>query len=303
MVVVRPQNRTVEERLAKLASSSHGVVTRAELRAAGVTPAELKHRLNAGALIRVHRGVFRVGHAAPSLEARYMAAVKACGDGALLAGRAAAHLLGLLKRSPSLPEVLTTTERRVRGVITHRVRRTELADGTSRRGIPVTIVPRTLVDLAAVLPEEELARAFHEAAVRHRTTPGQVERLLRRRHNWPGARKLRRVLWGEAPVTLSRLEDRFLVRLRAAGLPQPEVNRRVDARYVDCRWPKRRLTVELDSYRYHHSRYAWEEDRQREREARARGDEFRRYTWLDVAEEPEPMLADLGRLLGRPGLI
>jgi very-short-patch-repair endonuclease len=135
--------------------------------------------------------------------------------------------------------------------------------------------------------------------VRHRTTPAQVERILSRRHNWPGARKLRRVLWGEISVSLSRLEAAFIARLREAGLPIPQTNRSVDGRRVDCRWPEHRLTVELDSYRYHHSRHAWEQDRQREREARARGDEFRRYTRSDVVEDPEPMLADLRSLVGR----
>jgi very-short-patch-repair endonuclease len=255
-------------------------------------------RVKTGALIRVHRGVFRVGHAAPSLEARYLAAVKACGDHALLAGHAAAHLLGLLRRAPSLPEVQCATERHIPGVLTSRVRRSGLTDATRWRGIPVTTVPRTIVDLAARLPEDALARAFHEAVVRHQTTPEQVERILSRRHNWPGARKVRRVLWGDARVTLSRLENRFLERLRAAGLPMPETNRRVHGRYVDCRWPEQRLTIELDGYRYHRTRHSWEQDRQREREARARGDEFRRFTWLDVDEEPGPMLGDLRSLLG-----
>jgi very-short-patch-repair endonuclease len=232
-----------------------------------------------------------------------MAAVKACGDGSLLAGRAAGHLLGLLRRPPSLPEVLTPTQRRIEGVITYRARRSEARDATSWRGIPVTTVPRTIVDLAAVLPEDDLARAFHLATVQHKSKPDHVERVLSRRHNWPGAATLRRVLWGDVPVTLSRLEDRFLDRLRAAGLPQPEVNRRIDGRYVDCRWSQHRLTVELDSYRYHHTRHAWEQDRQRERQARARGDEFRRYTWQDVSEEPGPMLADLRQLLGHPTLV
>jgi len=75
------------------------------------------------------------------------------------------------------------------------------------------------------------------------------------------------------------------------------VNRRTDNRYVDCRWPEQRLTVELDSYRYHGTRHAWEQDHDREREARARGDEFRRFTWRNVVEDPEPMLADLRGLL------
>jgi hypothetical protein len=299
MVVWRPQNGTVEEKLAKIGGASHGVVTRVELEAAGVTSSQIKSRLAAGSLIRVHPGVYRGGHASPSLEARYTAAVKACGDGSLLAGRAAAHLFGLLKRPPSLPEVLVPTNRRIKGVATHRARRSELRDATTWRGVPVTTIPRTLVDIAGVLSEPVLARVAHEAQVRHRITPPQVESVLARRHNWPGARKLRRILWGEVPVTLSRLEAIFLDRLRAATLPQPEVNRRVARRYVDCRWPAQRVTVELDSYRYHHTRHAWEQDRQREREARTRGDEFRRYSWRDVIEEPEPMLTDLRSLLDR----
>jgi very-short-patch-repair endonuclease len=296
---VATKSRTVEEILGELARKSHGVVTRREALRAGVTKAQLLHRVEIGELIPVHRGVFRVGHVAPSLEARYLAAVRACGDGALLAGRAAGHLFHLLKRSPSLPEVHTPTERRVPGVVTHRSRAITAVDAASYRGIPVTTIPRTLVDLAVALSEPGLARVCHEAHVRYRITPVQVERVLTRRHNWPGARKLRRVLWGEVPVSLSRLEAAFIARLKEAGLPLPETNRAVDGRRVDCRWPEHRLTVELDSYRYHHSRHAWEQDRQREREARARGDEFRRYTWTDVAEDPEPMLADLRSLLDR----
>jgi hypothetical protein len=92
------------------------------------------------------------------------------------------------------------------------------------------------------------------------------------------------------------LERRFLTLLREAGLPLPATNRVTDGRRVDCRWPERRLTIELDGYRYHRSRYAWELDRRREREARARGDEFRRYTYGDVAQ-PRLMLAELRPLL------
>ena len=99
------------------------------------------------------------------------------------------------------------------------------------------------------------------------------------------------------PVTLSRLESRFLERLRDAGLVLPKTNRPAGGRRVDCRWPEQRLTVELDSYRYHHSRHAWESDRRREREAHARGDDLRRYTYGDVFETPELMLAELRVLL------
>ena len=284
----------MEQTLAQLASRTHGVVTRAQLLRAGITGRQIEERLKSGALLRVHRGVYRVGHQAPSTEARYMAAVLAGGDGAVLSGRAAAYLLGILKGRPPLPEVATPGKRTVAGV---RTRRSGTRDATIWRGIPVTTVPRTLVDLAAVLGEEDLARACHEAGVRHHTTPAQVEAVLARRPNTPGARKLRAVMHGDVKVTLSKLERRFLDRLREAGLPLPRTNRRVGGRRVDCRWPERQLTVELDSYRHHHSRHAWEQDRRREREAHARGDELRRYTYGDVFEQPAAMLAELRKLL------
>jgi very-short-patch-repair endonuclease len=153
------------------------------------------------------------------------------------------------------------------------------------RRVPVTSPARTMVDLASVLSLDALARAFHEAGIRHGTTPDQVEAVLERRRNSRGAAKLRRVVSGDEPVTLSVLERRFLRLLRDHGLPLPQTNRPAGGRYVDCRWPEYRLTVELDGYRYHRSRHAWELDRRREREAR-------RFTYADV-DQPTALLTEL----------
>jgi very-short-patch-repair endonuclease len=243
----------------------------------------------------VHRGVYRVGHRAPSIEARYLAAVMACGEGALLSGGAAAHLFGLLKGSAPPPEVTTRTTRRVPGVRTRRSR--QLDDATTWCAIPVTTVARTLTDLARDLPLDALARACHEAGVLHRTTPKEVQAVLAQRPNTPGARNLHSILRGDTRVTLSKLEKRFLQLLRQEGLALPQTNRPAGGRRVDCRWPDRNLTIELDSYQFHHSRHAWEQDRRREREARARGDEFRRYTYADVFEDRAQMLTELRALL------
>jgi very-short-patch-repair endonuclease len=279
-------------------------VTRPQALRAGITVAEIKQRLRTGALQREHRGVYRVGHRAPNLEARYLAAVTACGEGALLSGPAAARLLGALKGPAPAPEVTTRTERRVEGVVTRRSRGICARDGTSWRGIPVTSPARTLVDLAAVLEAEDLARVCHEAGVHHGTTPAQVEAVLARRPGSRGAKTLRRILRGEVRVTVSKLERRFLMLLRDAGLALPQTNRPVGGRRIDCRWSEQRLTVELDGYRYHSSRHAWEQDRRREREARAPRDDFRRYTYGDVFDDPGPMLAELRALLPtyRPAL-
>jgi len=272
------------------------VVTRRGLLAAGMTPRQIARRVRSGALLVEYRGVYRVGHRAPSREARYAAAVEACGDRAVLCGRVAAHLHGLIKGAPPPPEVVAPTERLIEGILTRRIRRLDPRDATVVLGIPVTTVARTLVDLAALLGAEALARACHEAGVLHGTTPGEVEAVLERRPASPGAGALRRVLHGDVRVTLSTLERRFLSLLKAEGLPLPETNRVAGGRRVDCRWPERRLTIELDGYRYHRSRHAWEQDRRREREARARGDEFRRYTYGDVLEDPRLMLAELNAL-------
>jgi hypothetical protein len=294
---MEPQDRTPEERIAEIASAAHGVVTWDEMRAAGISPAEIKRRARTGALIRQHRGVYRVGHRAPSVVARYMAAVKACGRDALLCGKAAAYLHGLIKGPPPPPEVITATDRRVKDLKTRRTRHPDPRDATKAHGIPVTTVPRTLVDLAAELQEDELARACHEAGVKHRTTPRDVAAVLHRRPSSPGARTLRRVMTGDVKVSLSKLERGFLQRLEAEDLPVPQTNRAKDGRRLDCRWPDHKLTVELDGYRFHNSRYAWEQDRRREREARARDDEFRRYTYADVFEDSRFMLAELRDLL------
>ena len=269
-----------------------------ELLEAGLSRAHIEQRLRTGALIREYRGVYRVGHRAPSVEARYAAAVKACGRGAFLSGLAAGYVWGLLRGGDlPAPEVTAPTKRRIEGIQTRRSRRMDPGDVTRWKGIPVTTVARTLVDIAAEMTLDDLARACHEAGVRYRTTPARVEAVLARRPTSPGAGKLRRVLRGEVHVTLSKLERRFLALLREERLPLPSTNKPAGGRRVDCRWPDYRLTVELDGYRFHQSRYAWEQDRRREREARARGDEFRRYTYGDVFEHPQLMLNELRLLL------
>ncbi|HET9023390.1 MAG TPA: hypothetical protein VFN64_02395 [Burkholderiaceae bacterium] len=224
-----------------------------------------------------------------------MAEVLAAGEGALLSGGAAAHWMKLSKGPPPPPEVIAPTKRLVNGA--RRSNNIDPRDATKYRGIPCTTVPRTLVDLAATLSEAALARAFHEASVIHGTKPEHVEAVLARRPRVKGAGKVRRVLRGDTKLLLSKLEARFLELLKENGLELPETNRRIDNRYVDCRWPERTLTIELDSYRFHGTRHAWEQDRKRERQARKRGDDFRRFTWGDVFEEPDGIIDELRPVL------
>ncbi len=288
--------RTAEEVLAELARNAHGVVARADLLAAGLSPDEIRHRMRTGALLQAHPGVYRVGHQAPSTAADYLAAVRACGPRARLCGLAAAHDYGIWRGRAPRPEVVAPSERRVAGVVTHRAR-LDPADTTVWNQIPMVTVARALVEIGGRLEAAALARACHEAGVRFRTTPGQVAQALSRWPNAPGSAALRRVMAGDEKVALSRLESRFLELLRRARLPLPVTNRPAGGRRVDCRWPEQRVTVELDSYGFHNSRLAWERDHRREREAYARGDAFRRYTWGDVFEHPAALLQELSELL------
>jgi len=293
------RSRTADEVIALLASKAHGIVTRIELLAAGITADEIRARLERGSLLRVFPGVYRVGHAAPSVEADYMAAVKACGDGAVLSGLAAAHLWRLIRGAPPPAEVTARTERLIKGVQTRRCRDLDHRDCTQWRGIPITTLARTLADLAALVSEEELARYFHEAHVRYRTQPDDVLRVLERRPNTTGAAALCRVVQGESELFLSKMEKRFKRFLKRNGFPLPETNSRIGDRYIDCRWPHYKLTVELDSYRFHATRHAWEQDHRRAREAYARRDEYRRYTYYDVFEDQRAMHRELNELFSR----
>jgi hypothetical protein len=283
--------------VARIAGGQHGVVSYEELLRAGVSRQAIDRWARKGLLHRVHRGVYRFGHVAPNVEATYLAAVKACGEGARLTGLPAAYVYGLIKGSPPAPEVTSLAAKKHPGITTRRTRNLDLRDATTYRGIPITTVPRTLVDLAATLSLDALSHACHQAEVKHKTKPPAIEAALTRKPAATGSPHLRAISHGDHHLILSRLEREFLAFLREDGFPLPVTNRRKGRHYVDCRWVDHRLTVELDSFTFHHSRHAWEQDRQRERDARARGDEFRRYTWRDVIEDRTHLRRDLKTLL------
>lgn len=283
--------------MARRASGQKGLITRQQLIGAGMSSSAIGRWVDKGLLIPEYPGVYRVGHAAPSTEASYLAAVLAAGDGAFLARRAAGHLMRLLRGAPPPPELIARNERLIKGVKVKRNRGLDPRDVTIFNGIPCTTVARTLVDLAACLPEYELGRAWHQARVLYRSEPEDVEAVLARRPNSKGAKELRAILRGK-PIALSRLEHAFLELCKQHDLALPRTNTIVGGRYVDCRWPQHKLTVELDSYRYHSSRHAWEQDRKRERQARARGDDFRRYSSGDVFDDPRALLSELRPVIG-----
>ena len=189
---------------------------------------------------------------------------------------------------------MTTTGRGRPGIIVHRVRGLHRLDTWVFDGIPVTSVPRLLLDLATQLSLAELARACHEARVRYRTTPAQVTACMKRHAGRPGVGLLRRALAGD--VTLSPLENAFLELLHEHRLPLPRTNIDHAGDKVDCHWPQIGLTVELLSYRYHGSRHAFEAD-----VARRRCSNHLAFTYGDVFERGPQTARELSRLLTTKG--
>lgn len=276
----------------------HGVVTSRQLAEAGLSAEAVAHRVALGWLVRVHRGVYVVGPLrAPHTSA--MAAVLACGDGALLSHRPAAILWALCPPGAIAPEVTVVgrDSRSRDGILVHRVHHLHRADARRREGIPVTSPARTLLDLAAIASGKELDRAIEEAQIRRLVTEHSLNEQFERHPRHRGTRALRQAIRPEPSFTRSEAERRLLELIRAARLPAPKVNIRVAGHEVDVLWPDAKLVVEVDGYEFHSTRAAFERDRRRDGELQAAGYRVLRVTWRQLEDEPEALIAALARTL------
>lgn len=279
---------------AETAARQHGRISHEQLLAAGVSRRQVERWLEDGRLRRVHKGVYALGHAAPSANADRMAAVLAGGAGAVLSHRAAAYKLGLVRGPAPRPEITvpTVSHRRRPGIVIHRVAALHRADVALLDNIPITIVPRTLIDIAPSTGPQDLTRACHEAWVRHRTTPGMIAACIARNPRKAGIPKLRTALGSD--VVLSELESAFLKLLDRHRLPLPRTNVDRHGDKVDCHWPALNLTIELMSFRFHASRQAFERD-----VGRRRRSNHVAYSYGDVFERSAETIADLRTRLTR----
>lgn len=219
-----------------------------------------------------------------------MAAVLACGPGALLSHRSAAALWGVVRPPGSSPDVLVTGCRaRRRGLRIHITRCLDRKDRATHDGIPLTSLPRTLIDLAAVLDRAGLERAIEESDRLGLFDLREVEDLLGRGPRRPGSKALRLALsiYREPAVTRSELERRFLEVLRASSVPAPSVNAYVAGYEIDALWRRERFAVELDGFEFHRTRAAFERDRRRDEELRLAGYDVVRLTWRRLESEPQ----------------
>jgi hypothetical protein len=282
------------------------VVERSQLLRLGFTTSAIGRRIELGRLHPLHAGVFAVGHQLVSREGRWMAAVLAMGEGAVLSHRSAAGLWGLRGQGKRPIDVtLPSKSRHVPGIRRHSSRVLPADEITSQNRIPVTNVPRTIFDCAAGGDVDLVENLMREAEFRERydrlSLPHLLERYPRRRGCRTVRLALKRLEESPSGPTASRLEERFLPFLRAYGLPIPRLNEWIDLggrRYkVDCRWPGTKEIVELDSFSAHGTRSAFRDDRERDRRLRVAGYGLTRISWAQLDDEPAAIAADLRALL------
>jgi very-short-patch-repair endonuclease len=289
--------------IASIATRQYGVVSRAQLLAAGISDGAITTRIRRFGLHPLHRGVYAVGHTALVPLAREMAAVLACGEGAVVSHRtAASSLWHLLDAIDDLIDItIPRSNRRRPGLRVHRSRVLVPEDMQVVRGIPVTSVARTLVDLAEIAPDRELERAMDEATTRRLVTTASITAAVQRLHGRRGTGRLKALLDRdvEPAFTRSEAEERLLALIRQAGLPPPEANARIGRHTVDLCWHNRHLIVEVDGYRFHSTRTAFERDRVRDAELTAAGFRVVRVTWRQLETEPLAIVARVAQALGR----
>lgn len=292
-----------QKELADLAGRQHGIVSIRQLRGPlGYSEAAVHRAVRAGRLHRLYRGVFAVGHTNLSLHAQCLAAVLACGPDSLLSHVSAAWLWGLTKTSPLPASVSAPLHRRRRPPIRlHEARSLAPKDRTLREGIPVTSLPRTLLDLAATVHFEWLEKMIERSEDLELFDLRAVEELLDRTVGHHGHGRLRKAiaLYQPSSFTRSTLERRFLELCIEAGLPQPRTNYVVHGFELDCYWPEFRFAVELDVYETHGSRAAFERDRKRQEDLLLHGIAMTRVTGPRLEREPQEVMRRIARLLAR----
>jgi hypothetical protein len=300
------KDRASTAAIRELAERQHGVVAHWQLLEAGVGKDLTFHRRAGGLLIPLHQGIYVLGHRRHTREERWIAAVLACGPGAVLSHFSAGHLWGLCgSRGPI--EVLRQSggfhPKGHRGVRLHQTRRLESYEVTIELGIPIVVMERVLLDLAARTDAKRLERMFVQAYKREDFSWPRLGRVTTRRRGCKGVGKLRRIALEVDPEALgarSVPEVDFLALWRETEMPTPSVNVLVEGHLVDFLWSEQKVIVETDSWSFHGDPLAFEKDHQRDVELTAAGYDVHRTTAKMLARDPEPFLQNVHRsLLGR----
>jgi hypothetical protein len=284
-----------------LAMRQGGLVTVAQLKAAGLSRSSVQRETQRGRLLLLRSGVYRVAGAPPDPSEALRAVLLARPD-AVASHRSAASLWALIDDIPEPEVTLSPAAPKLRAVILHRG---ELAPADVRvaGGMRVTSPARTIVDLAAVLPANWVERLLHDSVMRQLCLYEDVRVVLERigGRGRAGTAVLREMLADTAGD--SPLEARWHRLLCAAGLAPPARQYQVvvggQVFVLDFAWPDVLVAVEVDGYLGHRTRQAFDRDRDKAVALRAAG-----WTVLPVTSrtDPDAFLPVLRRFIGRIGL-
>lgn len=282
-------NRERWRRASELAVVQHGVATRKQLRAVGLTDHQVDRAIQQHRLHSVHRGVFAFGPGRPSQRASWSAAVLACGTRSALGYRsAAAHWELRPTSSPTIEVVVAASSRPAhRGVRVHRHQGLAAGEVTVHAGIRVTTVARTLVDLAAVLSPTDLRRAVGQADVHGRFDLRAVRAVLDRHPRHGGRRRLEGLLttWTDPETVRSPQEEGFPDLCARFGFPRPVMNAELLGMEVDAVFFDERVVVELQSYAFHSGAIQWENDHEKRARLVAEGWTVLAYSWRQQRDD------------------
>lgn len=277
----------------ELAEGQHGVVAWRQLVDRGLGRGQIEGRVRSGRLVPLHRGVFAVGHRRIGIRGEWLAAVLACGPGAVLSHASAAQLWDMRGSHGPIEVTRRSGHRRPHGVRLHQTRSLPSEHTTVEAGIPVTTPERTALDMAARLDSRQMERLLvagdRAKRIRWQKLHWVIEEGVGRR----GRGMLRRVSLQVSPRAVdarSNPEVDFLALCRETDLPEPEVNVLVEGKLVDFLWPRSRLVIEIDSYRYHGDPLAFERDRIVTVALEAAGYRVLRATDRMLDENPSPFL-------------
>ena len=227
---------STDERMAKIAEKQRGLVSRGQLRAAGIPSSTISRLITKQRLLSRHRGVYALGHLASAPLQAQTAALLALRDGAALSHHSAAVLWGMAKRgSDRLIHVTVcgTAGGAPVGVRVHRSRSSLMTprDLRVRKGLPVLSPPRVLLDLSAQLESRERERTLDEALILGLVRPRDLHELLARCRGHPGRGAFRSLVEQHTTTTFTRseAEECFLGLVREAELP-PTPGQRSPAR-------------------------------------------------------------------------
>lgn len=295
------KSQTRPRRLAALAARQQGTVATCQLRRIGFSPREIAKMVERGHLQPVFRGVHAVGHGNLTIRGRWMAAVLACGGAAMLSHSSACALWELRPVVGGPIEVTVSgTGRRSRGAIrVHSARSLSPADRVRLHGIPVTSLSRTLLDAAAIQPEQRFRLTLEAAQRSDAFNLVAIDKTIRAARGHHGIRPLLAAiahLRDEPPETRSELERRFLAVVRAAGLPEPQLNVPMHGFLLDAYFPQYRLVVEVDGWKFHRTRRSFESDRRRDTVLAVAGLQTVRLTRERLKGEPVAVAEDLIRI-------